>query len=1026
MRNLLLLVIMLHIINENMCFSQAHMGDTIFDFKQITQLEISDYEKADKYREFALKYRVSRPHLSIKCLEEALKIYELNDAEQNVGVMHSMLANLYAQIELYDISAYYITNAYKVYKNSKMDTALAWIITDMGNIYFRANRFDEAAQNYKEANVFFEKQNFLLGMSVIQLNFGLLQEKKNNVDSALYFFNRCLKIREDTNDVFLIAHIYFYIARANSNKENFDDARELLHESNRMIKTLGREFDLYLLQKNANYILLANTYEKENNFATAISYADSALYYALLNTDTINIIKTYMYLGELYSKFDKPKEAIKFYENSLEYIDNKLVNSFKSEIYYHIANMYLRLKNFEETAKYFNLHMESHEEIQVHNDSIKNTALALALENYLRKIEMEEIEKQGQRKNRTIALLIITFLTLTIILVLFFIIKNRIFKSNRALINAAFEGIIVHKNGLVFDINDSFIKFSGYALKELKNQNINGFLNVEAGINDLKSLQKNHKKFSQTSIKLKDGSFTEIEIENHLIRYYGRTMILTTIKDISERIKANAQIQLFKTIIEQNFSPIIITDEKGAIEYVNPSFSKLTGYTLDEAVGKTPRILRSDFHDDDYYKKLWEDVSSGIQWNGIFKNIDKNGNYFWEEAHIGPIKDHAGKIIKYVAIKQDITEKMFLEAEIKLFGEKLKRIFETIDSAVFVIDYQNGIIKTSNIKAQNIFGELENRNINEVFSEKDIREKVIPMDLLIAEDKNPSQERKIVRNEIYYAPKGIWYELRMRSLKWVDGSRAVLVVAHDITDIKNTIEKLNEVVATKDKFFSIISHDLKNPFQGLMGFSEMLLTHKDLENLPTVKMIISLIYNTSKNSFKLLENLLEWANLQKGITNIKKQKFDLYTLIPQSLELKKSTFSHKNITVDNLVPKNTFVCADKHVVSTVLRNLLSNAFKFTPSNGHIFINAEEQNEKVIISIKDTGVGIPQEMISKLFRVETKYSVTGTEGEMGNGIGLILCKELLIKMGSDISVESKIDAGTTFSFDLEKADGTDEE
>jgi len=249
--------------------------------------------------------------------------------------------------------------------------------------------------------------------------------------------------------------------------------------------------------------------------------------------------------------------------------------------------------------------------------------------------------------------------------------------------------------------------------------------------------------------------------------------------------------------------------------------------------------------------------------------------------------------------------------------------------------------------------------------------------------------------------------------------RAVLIVANDITERKNKILTLNELNASKDKFFSIISHDLKSPFQGLLGFSELLLNNVDLKDTDTVKMVVKNIYDASRTSYNLLESLLEWALLQKGMTYVENKKLNLHDIARHTLELLQPTSLQKNIRIKLLIPKTLEVFSDVHILSTVLRNLLNNAIKFTPYNGEIVISAEENINEVVISVKDNGIGIPKEMISKLFSIETKFSVVGTAGEKGNALGLILCKELIEKNGGKIYVESKLDEGSTFYFTVDK-------
>ncbi len=224
---------------------------------------------------------------------------------------------------------------------------------------------------------------------------------------------------------------------------------------------------------------------------------------------------------------------------------------------------------------------------------------------------------------------------------------------------------------------------------------------------------------------------------------------------------------------------------------------------------------------------------------------------------------------------------------------------------------------------------------------------------------------------------------------------------------KTTLKELN---ATKDKFFSIIAHDLKNPFSTILGFSELLLSrHRKYDENKREKFIKS-IYNSSKNTLNLLENLLTWANTQKGIINYNPEKIHINNIIADNIDLLTPNASKKDISIVNLIKDTIKVSADKEMINFIVRNLISNAIKFTPKNGEITIYnkiIENKEHKLLsIIIEDNGVGIAPEDIEKLFRIDESFTTRGTEEESGTGLGLILCKEFIEKHGGKIGVESE--------------------
>jgi len=249
-----------------------------------------------------------------------------------------------------------------------------------------------------------------------------------------------------------------------------------------------------------------------------------------------------------------------------------------------------------------------------------------------------------------------------------------------------------------------------------------------------------------------------------------------------------------------------------------------------------------------------------------------------------------------------------------------------------------------------------------------------------------------------------------------------LRIALSIALYKHKTEKeLKELIATKNKLFSIIAHDLKSPFTSILGFSELLMKkHKSIDQ-DKRESFISNILTSARNTFTLLENLLTWTRSQSGQIQLNPEKINLDSLIKQSVSILQNTAENKNIKISLPHDHNLFAYADNNTVATVLRNFLSNALKFTPRNGKIEIFAEEiqNNSSIKISIKDNGVGMSSKKIESLFSIETNESTQGTEQENGTGIGLLICREFIQLNKGKILVESKVNEGSIFSFILPK-------
>lgn len=238
----------------------------------------------------------------------------------------------------------------------------------------------------------------------------------------------------------------------------------------------------------------------------------------------------------------------------------------------------------------------------------------------------------------------------------------------------------------------------------------------------------------------------------------------------------------------------------------------------------------------------------------------------------------------------------------------------------------------------------------------------------------------------------------------------------DITDRKHYELQLQEANATKDKFFSIIAHDLKNPFAVILGFSELLRNNAEKLSADKMKDMSDNIYKSSKTAYELLENLLQWSRSQTGRLEFNPQPIKLSDQLAESITIVENQAHNKKIEVVNEV-KDFCVQADANLLNTVLRNLLGNAIKYTNSGGKVTVASRELPKLAEIWVQDTGVGIPPEDMNKIFRIDVKYSTRGTADEPGTGLGLILCKEFIEKHGGKIWVESELGKGTTIKFTL---------
>jgi signal transduction histidine kinase len=249
----------------------------------------------------------------------------------------------------------------------------------------------------------------------------------------------------------------------------------------------------------------------------------------------------------------------------------------------------------------------------------------------------------------------------------------------------------------------------------------------------------------------------------------------------------------------------------------------------------------------------------------------------------------------------------------------------------------------------------------------------------------------------------------------IEKQEIILLQAEDLMEANL---KLKETDAAKDKFFSIIAHDLRGPFGAFMGLTEIMAEESSSYTIDEIHEFSVDMRKSASNLYRLLENLLQWAKMQQGTVAFNPELIQLHPVIDECINVAKESAKSKGIEIGYDLPDDLTVFADSNMLQTIIRNLVSNAMKFTPKGGKISVSAKANGDKIIeIAVKDTGIGMTSEMVSNLFRLDVKTNRKGTEGEPSSGLGLLLCKEFVEKLGGRIWVESEEGKGSEFKFTL---------
>jgi PAS domain S-box-containing protein len=549
-----------------------------------------------------------------------------------------------------------------------------------------------------------------------------------------------------------------------------------------------------------------------------------------------------------------------------------------------------------------------------------------------------------------------------------------------------------------------------------------------------------------------------LDSEGNIIGTFGITRDITEQVLNEERIKESEQI--YRSLFENAADGIFLIND--IFIDCNDSICKMFKRERGEIIGAHPVDFSPEFQPNgktsfELANEKIQLALQGVPQRFMWKHIRKDGSLIDTEISLNLIQISGKKLVQ--AIVRDIT--------LNIKNEKLREVmFEISEAAYTALDtielykqIHSSVGKLMSVK-------------NFYIALFDDKTEIVSFPYFIDEYDEPIPPRKLSRGLTDYvlrageailvnpekdlelrrtgdvdligAPQAIWlgvplkvggksigvivvqdYENEkafgideMQLLSFVSSQVALAIERKKNSDeIKKYAEELKQLNSTKDKFFSIIAHDLRNPFITILGFSDLLLTDYEELSDKEKKYYIDEMKKSAEISHDLLQNLLQWSRSQTGRIEFNPTKLSLEKIAKGNLELLKATAERKQITINSKLEDEIYVLADEDMLNTVIRNLITNAIKFTNVNGTISIGAKLKDDLAEIYVIDNGVGMDRKQIANLFRLEVSHSTTGTYNEVGTGLGLLLCKEFVEKNGGTIWVESEPGKGTNFSFSI---------
>ena len=500
---------------------------------------------------------------------------------------------------------------------------------------------------------------------------------------------------------------------------------------------------------------------------------------------------------------------------------------------------------------------------------------------------------------------------------------------------------------------------------------------------------------------------------------------LSELEDKSSKSGLTEIGEFYRALVNNVKSIIYTLEPDGTVAYVSPSWKHLLGHDPDEIIGTNfaPLIYPEDLPNCIDFLQKTADTGT-IQPDQEYRIYHKDGSLHWHCSVVTPVFDDQNHFLYFIGDATDITERKQVEQALNNSEEKYRTLVQFSSDPIFCFNpdetyrfVNEAFAKVVGRQTKDIIGKTPHPIFGYEEGENRLR--------LVRQVFKSGEKGEI--EVVVVLPSGVRaYFVTIADPVLDDRGNICWVscISKNITARKeaellikqqnNELQKLN---SDKDRFMTILAHDLRSPFNSILGLLDLLVTNLHKYDIGTIEKQLKTMNNSAKSTYKLLEDVLLWIRANSGKIPYEPRKLVFANIYGDVIVNFKLEANNKDIAINYLASDQIICFADHHMVNSVLRNLVSNAIKFTNRGGRIDVRAVKNERMATITISDNGVGISPEVIAKLFDISQLYTTKGTINEKGTGLGLLICKEFVEKHGGKIWVESKVGKGSDFKFTL---------